>query len=487
MAVISDQKFSTFQDGGDVEVGDIIVGLRDGLNTKFNYDGSLPSGVIIPIAQGGTGSSSPSGARANLGLGTMSVQNANNVLITGGSWQANIIATTYGGTGVNSVTTTPTSMSFSGWDVNSNLSANSFVTGFSTTVTSGGTTVLVVGSKEIQEFTGTLTQVVTMPVVSTLVAGQSFEIINNSSSSLTINSSGGNLILSMAANTTANIVCVSTTGTTAASWNSSYFFDNGAGVLSITGTANQVIASASTGAVALSLPQSIAPTSSPSFAALTLTNPYIAGAGGLHSVQILTTGTAATYTKPANVTSIFVEVIGGGGSGGGSNGGASSNSFGGGGGAGGYASSFIASAAATYTYTVGAGGVGVVGTAGSTGGTSSFSAISCAGGVSGNSMGTIAGTASSSVVGGSGGVATGGNLVNISGQPGSGGYTALGNGLTGFGGNTNNGSGAIQKNTIGTGNNGTGFGSGGGGGLSTTVSAAGGNGGSGVIIVWEFA
>lgn len=45
----------------------------------------------------------------------------------------------------------------------------------------------------------------------------------------------------------------------------------GGGVSSITGTANQVIASAATGAVTLSLPQSIATTSTPTFGGLTLT------------------------------------------------------------------------------------------------------------------------------------------------------------------------------------------------------------------------
>lgn len=45
------------------------------------------------------------------------------------------------------------------------------------------------------------------------------------------------------------------------------------GVSSITGTANQVVASASTGAVTLSTPQSIATTSSPTFADLTLSSP----------------------------------------------------------------------------------------------------------------------------------------------------------------------------------------------------------------------
>ena len=54
----------------------------------------------------------------------------------------------------------------------------------------------------------------------------------------------------------------------------------GGGVSSITGTANQVIASASTGAVTLSLPQNIATTSSPTFAGETLSG---FGTGVVHS------------------------------------------------------------------------------------------------------------------------------------------------------------------------------------------------------------
>lgn len=43
MALVSDQKFSTFQSGGTPTTGDIIVGLRDGINTKFNW--VLPAGI----------------------------------------------------------------------------------------------------------------------------------------------------------------------------------------------------------------------------------------------------------------------------------------------------------------------------------------------------------------------------------------------------------------------------------------------------------
>lgn len=266
MALVPDQKFSTFADGGDVAVGDIIVGLRSGVNTRFNYTGELPIGVVVPISQGGTGANNATDARTNLGLGTMAVQNANNVLITGGSWQGGIIDIAYGGTGVGSVTISPTASSWAGWDASSNMSAVNFLAGFATTVSAAGTTILTVGSAYTQEITGSTTQTVQMPVTSTLMTGHSFKIINNSSGSVSLTSSGSDPILVMAANTTAFITCVLNSGTTAASWNASYVFDNGAGVLSITGTANQVIASASTGAVTLSLPQDIATTSVPSFA-----------------------------------------------------------------------------------------------------------------------------------------------------------------------------------------------------------------------------
>lgn len=43
MALVPDQKFSTFQAGGTPTTGDIIVGLRGGINTKFNW--TLPATI----------------------------------------------------------------------------------------------------------------------------------------------------------------------------------------------------------------------------------------------------------------------------------------------------------------------------------------------------------------------------------------------------------------------------------------------------------
>lgn len=174
-----------------------------------------------------------------------------------------------GGTGVNAAPTSASASNFAAWDTNVNLPANNYLGGFASNTSSGGTTVLTIASAMNQEITGVLTHTLQLPVS---LEGLSFKAINNSSGTLTITSSGGNTILVMASNTTAFIIGVTNAGTVAASWNASYVFDNGAGVLSITGTANQVIASASTGAVVLSLPQDIAAASSPTFANLNLSN-----------------------------------------------------------------------------------------------------------------------------------------------------------------------------------------------------------------------
>jgi hypothetical protein len=134
------------------------------------------------------------------------------------------------GTGVSSAATAST---LAARDANANISASSFLAGYATTVTAAGTTTLTVASPQLQYFTGATTQTVTLPVVSTLVLGQSWTVVNNSSGAIAVNSSGANLVLSVAAGNTGIFTVVSTSGTTAASWSSTYI-SSGAGTGTVT-------------------------------------------------------------------------------------------------------------------------------------------------------------------------------------------------------------------------------------------------------------
>jgi len=108
-------------------------------------------------------------------------------------------------------------------DANGNITSNNLIESYTTTATAAGTTTLTVGSTFLQFFTGSTTQTVVMPVASTLVLGQQFLIVNNSSGLVTVNSSGGNAIKILAGSTSMLITCILTSGTGTASWSASYY------------------------------------------------------------------------------------------------------------------------------------------------------------------------------------------------------------------------------------------------------------------------
>lgn len=90
--------------------------------------------------------------------------------------------------------------------------------GYTTTATAAGTTTLTATSNLQQYFTGTTTQIVVLPVTSTLVLGQQFRIVNNSTGNVTVQSSGANAIAIVGPGTACVFTCILTSGTTAASW-----------------------------------------------------------------------------------------------------------------------------------------------------------------------------------------------------------------------------------------------------------------------------
>jgi hypothetical protein len=137
--------------------------------------------------------------------------------------------------------TAPLTLANGGTGATNGAGAYAALLGYTSTATAAGTTTLTNASTQYQLFTGTTTQIVVMPVTSTLTAGWTFHIVNNSTGNLTVNSSGGNLIGTVYPNMTIMVTCISTTLATAAAWEFGYT-DFG----TITGTGNVVMSSGPT-------------------------------------------------------------------------------------------------------------------------------------------------------------------------------------------------------------------------------------------------
>jgi len=105
-------------------------------------------------------------------------------------------------------------------DSNANIFVNNSVFNITSTATAAGTTTLTVASTRYQRFTGTTIQFVDLPVTSTLTLGHTFTVINESTNTVIVRSSAGsgNEIRTLGANSTADFICISTSGTGPSSW-----------------------------------------------------------------------------------------------------------------------------------------------------------------------------------------------------------------------------------------------------------------------------
>lgn len=209
----------------------------------------------------------------------------------------------------------------------------------------------------------------------------------------------------------------------------------------------------------------------------------------LASRTLITTTGSSTYTVPAGVKAILMQLQAGGGGGGGTGTASSTVGLGGGGGAGGYSEIFILAPTATYAVNVGVGGAGGLTTpaAGTTGGNTTVTspAITCNGGVGGAFL--AVGSTLVPVAGGAGGAVSTGGDINFAGSGGQGGVRLSGTAaLSGSGGASHFGGAAVGLAAAGVGTTAGNYGSGGAGGLSTSTANAGGAGSQGIIIVWEF-
>lgn len=218
---------------------------------------------------------------------------------------------------------------------------------------------------------------------------------------------------------------------------------------------------------------------------ITSTTTATPGTGLISNIVYYNTG-SGTYTPPAGVVGLIVEIVGGGGGSGGSAQGLSNCGASGSGGGGAYAfKRYVAPLASGYAYSVGTGGAsGAAGNNnGSAGNQTTFESMTASGGLGGAGM--ASGSIALFALGGAGGTATGGDL-NLDGGPGGHGIRLSGTiGASQKGGSTMFGDGPNGVTSTAAGKPGVNPGTGASGSFSTAADKAGANGKDGLVKITE--
>lgn len=183
---------------------------------------------IVPLANGGTGATSLSGAgieqtaNKNVASGYAGL-NSSGYVAPGnlGSGSASASTVLAGNSSWVAPTATPTASTMAEWDANKNFSANAFIESLTPITTAGGTTTLTTASTAIQYFTGVSNQTLVLPTTG-VVTGEKYRVINNSSGTITVNASAGATVVAMSANTDCAFTALAATPTTPAGWEAQY-------------------------------------------------------------------------------------------------------------------------------------------------------------------------------------------------------------------------------------------------------------------------
>jgi hypothetical protein len=110
--------------------------------------------------------------------------------------------------------------------------------GYSTTATAAGTTILTSTSNYMQFFTGSTTQILSLPAPQTMTLGQGFLIVNNSTGSVEVRAANSATVITVLPGTAASCISIDlTAGNGAAGWNAEFV-----GFSSVTGTGANVLA-----------------------------------------------------------------------------------------------------------------------------------------------------------------------------------------------------------------------------------------------------
>ena len=119
---------------------------------------------------------------------------------------------------------------------------NNIKQGYSTTATAAGTTILTVNSNRVQFFTGTNTQVLSLPAPQSMTLGMEFLIVNNSTGSIEVRAANAATVITVLPGTVASCISIDlTAGNGAAGWNAEFV-----GFSSVTGTGANVLATSPT-------------------------------------------------------------------------------------------------------------------------------------------------------------------------------------------------------------------------------------------------